>query len=147
MRVLVTGGSGFIGSHVVDKLCDRGITVRVFDAVAPKFRNDVEFHQGDILREESLRSALGGVDAVVHLAAVADVREVFAHPLEAEEVNVRGTVNVLEAMRRVGPKRVLYASTVWVYSDCEGAVVDEFTPIAPPSHLYTATKYASELYC
>lgn len=147
MRVLVTGGSGFIGSHVVDRLDQEGIAVRVFGLASPGLRDDVEFHQGDILDIEALRMVMPGVDAVVHLAAVADVKDVFEDPRYAEEVNVRGTINVLEAMRSSGVPRIVYASTTWVYSDCQDEVVDEETPIRPPSHLYTATKYASELYC
>ncbi len=147
MRVLVTGGSGFIGSHVADRLCQQGVTVRVFDLVAPTFRDDLEFHQGNILDLDGLCEGMTGVDSVVHLAAVADVKDVFQEPLYAEEVNVRGTVNVLEAMRRSKVRHIVYGSTVWAYSDCDEAEVDEDTPIHAPSHLYTVTKVASEFYC
>ncbi|MGH2930580.1 MAG: NAD-dependent epimerase/dehydratase family protein, partial [Solirubrobacteraceae bacterium] len=82
-----------------------------------------------------------------HLAAVADVNDVHAEPEDAERVNARGTVAVLEAARRAGVKRILYASTIWVYSDCETEEVDEETLLPPPSHLYTSTKLAGELYC
>ena len=77
MRVLVTGGSGFIGSHVVDKLRDEGIEVRIYDLVTPTFRRDIEFVRESILNLEALCTALEQVDAVMHLAAVADVKEVF----------------------------------------------------------------------
>lgn len=97
MRALVTGGSGFIGSHVVDKLRDRGVMVRVFDMVVPTFRTDIEYYHGSLLDLEALRMALSGVDAVYHLAAVADVKDVYEDPYYAESINVRGTVNVLEA--------------------------------------------------
>ena len=86
-------------------------------------------------------------DAVAHLAAVADVNEVDAEPHAAERVNTHGTVTVLDAARRAGVRRIVYASTIWVYSDCEPEQVDETTSIAPPSHLYTSTKLAGELYC
>jgi UDP-glucose 4-epimerase len=148
MKVLVTGGSGFIGSHVVDKLRDRGVQVRVFDMVLPTFRTDIEFYHGSLLDLEALRMAIGGIDAVFHLAAIADVRDVLDDPHYAEAINVRGTINVLEAVRRsVTVKRVIYGSTTWVYSDCSESTVDENTPIRPPSHLYTTTKLASEYYC
>jgi nucleoside-diphosphate-sugar epimerase/UDP-N-acetylglucosamine:LPS N-acetylglucosamine transferase len=78
---------------------------------------------------------------------VADVNDVHAEPEDAERVNARGTVAVLEAARRAGVKRIVYASTIWVYSDCEPEEVDEDTLLPPPSHLYTSTKLAGELYC
>ena len=78
---------------------------------------------------------------------MADVNDVHAEPEDAERVNARGTVAVLEAARRAGVKRIVYASTIWVYSDCEPEAVDEETLLPPPSHLYTSTKLAGELYC
>ncbi len=78
---------------------------------------------------------------------MADVNDVHASPEDAERVNARGTVAVLEAARRAGVKRIVYASTIWVYSDCEPEAVDEDTLLPPPSHLYTSTKLAGELYC
>lgn len=147
MKVMVTGGSGFIGSHVVDKLRDRGVEVRIFDMVIPTFRKDVEFYHGSLLDLEALRMAMNGVGAVYHLAAVADVKDVFEEPHYSETINVRGTINVLEAARRSRIPRVIYGSTTWVYSECAGERVDETTPLSAPSHLYTATKIASEYYC
>lgn len=147
MKVLVTGGSGFIGSHVVDKLRDKGIEVRIYDMVLPTFRKDVEYYQASLLDLESLGMAMMGIDAVYHLAAIADVKDVFERPHYSESINVRGTINVLEAARRSGVKRVIYASTIWVYSDAIPENVDENTPLPAPSHLYTATKLASEYYC
>ena len=148
MLAMVTGGSGFIGSHVVDKLRDRGIDVRIFDMVFPRFRKDIEYYQGSLLDMESLRMGMNSVDVVYHLAAIADVKDVYEEPHYSEAINTRGAINVLEAARRVGSvKRVILASTVWVYSDTEGNVVDESTPLSAPSHLYTATKMAAEYYC
>ena len=147
MKALVTGGAGFIGSHVVDKLCDRGVNVRVFDMVMPVFRKDIEFYHGSMLDIEALRMAMNGIDAVYHLAAVADVKDVFDEPHFSESINVRGTINVLEAARKIGVGRVIYGSTTWVYSEVTDAQVDEETLLKPPSHLYTATKIASEYYC
>jgi UDP-glucose 4-epimerase len=148
MKVLVTGGSGFIGSHVTDKLRDKGVEVRIFDMVLPTFRKDIEFYQGSLLDLEALRMAMSGVDAIYHLAAIADVKDVFQEPYYSESINVRGTINVLEAVRRSNaPKRVIYGSTTWVYSEVTQSSVDETTPLSAPSHLYTATKIASEYYC
>ena len=146
MKALVTGGAGFIGSHVVDKLMDKGVQVRVYD-IMPPHRKDVEYYQGSLLELDNLRMALGGSDVIFHLAAVADVKEVYDDPHYAESINVRGTINVLEAARRSEIKRVIYASTIWVYSDCTSDFVDEKTHLPPPSHFYTATKLASEYYC
>ncbi|MBI3698693.1 MAG: NAD-dependent epimerase/dehydratase family protein, partial [Acidobacteria bacterium] len=147
MRVLVTGGSGFIGSHVVDKLRDRGVQVRVFDMLIPAFRNDIEFYHGSLLDLEALRMAMSGVDVVYHLAAVADVKDVYEDPHYSESINTRGTINVLEAARRSKLQRMIYGSTTWVYSEVAEQQVNEQTPLRAPAHLYTATKMASEYYC
>lgn len=149
MRVLVTGGLGFIGSHVVDKLRAKGIEVRVYDLVhqAGQHRDDVEYVYGSILDLQELRGVMNGVHAVFHLAAIADVKDVLENPHYSEEINVRGTINVLEAARRKGVGRVIYGSTTWVYSEAEGVQVNEDTPLHSPSHLYTATKMAGEYYC
>ena len=149
MKVLVTGGAGFIGSHVVDKLRDAGHEPVVFD-LHPSPHHDlgeVETRVGDLLSVEDLREAMAGCDAVCHLAASADVGIVAKEPVEAEQLNSRGTLNVLEAARQSAIKRVIYASTIWIYSDgCDG-LVDEETTVGLPSHLYTATKLAGEMYC
>jgi UDP-glucose 4-epimerase len=149
MRVLVTGGSGFIGSHVVDKLRARGHTPVIYDLRPSPWHEDAgpETVLGSITDREALERALHSCDAVAHLAAVADVNDVHAAPEDAERVNARGTVAVLEAARRAGVKRIVYASTIWVYSDCAEEEVDEDTLLPPPSHLYTSTKLAGELYC
>ncbi len=153
MRVLVTGGSGFIGSHVVDRLRAHGHEPVIYDLRPSPWHtgangyDPVETVLGSITDREALERALHSCDAVAHLAAVADVNDVHAEPEDAERVNARGTVAVLEAARRASVKRILYASTIWVYSDCEGEEVDEETLLPPPSHLYTSTKLAGELYC
>src|ERR1039458_2193908 len=150
MRVLVTGGSGFIGSHVVDKLRARGHEPVIYDLRPSPWHTDpahpVDTVLGSITDREALERALHSCDAVAHLAAGADVNDVHAEPEDAERVTARGTVTVLEAARRAGVKRILYASTIWVYSDCEPEDVDEGTLLPAPSHLYTSTKLAGELY-
>jgi UDP-glucose 4-epimerase len=149
MRVLVTGGSGFIGSHVVDKLRARGHEPVIYDLRPSPWheKGSVDTVLGSITDREALERALHSCDAVAHLAAVADVNDVHASPEDAERVNARGTVAVLEAARRAGVKRIVYASTIWVYSDCVDDDVDEETLLPAPSHLYTSTKLAGELYC
>jgi UDP-glucose 4-epimerase len=149
VRVLVTGGSGFIGSHVVDKLIDAGHAVRLFDLAPSPYRSpeEVDFRAGCITDIDEMVTAMTGCDAVIHLAAVADVNDVVADPPRAQEVNSEGTLAVLEAARRAAVKRVVYGSTIWAYSDCPERNVDEETRVEAPSHLYTATKLAGEHYC
>ena len=149
MRVLVTGGSGFIGSHVVDKLRARGHEPVIYDLRPSPWHEpgSVDTVLGSITDREALERALHSCDAVAHLAAVADVNDVHAEPEDAERINARGTVAVLEAARRAGVKRIVYASTIWVYSDCAEDAVNEETLLPAPSHLYTSTKLAGELYC
>jgi UDP-glucose 4-epimerase len=149
LRVLVTGGSGFIGSHVVDKLRLRGHEPVIYDLRPSPWHEPgtVDTVLGSITDREGLERALHSCDAVAHLAAVADVNDVHAEPEDAERVNARGTVAVLEAARRAEVKRIVYASTIWVYSDCAADAVDEDTLLPAPSHLYTSTKLAGELYC
>ena len=149
MRVLVTGGAGFIGSHVVDKLRAAGHEPRIFDLRPSPHHaaGEVDTYIGDLLCVDDLRDAMTDCDAVAHLAASADVGIVANEPVEAEALNARGTLNVLEAARQSGVDRVVYASTIWVYSDGCGNQVDEDTTVGLPSHLYTATKLAGEMYC
>lgn len=152
MKVLVTGGSGFIGSHVIDCLLAKGFAVRSFDLVYPKFHgSEIEFYQGSLLDVDALGMAMTSIEAVFHLAAAADVNDVVAYPDYAEKINVRGTFNVLEASRQSKQvKRVVYGGTTWVYSNSsvpEGAQANEETHLGPPDHLYTATKIAGEFYC
>jgi UDP-glucose 4-epimerase len=147
-RVLVTGGAGFIGSHVVDKLVERGVEPRIFDLVSSQHHppEEVETVTGDLTSAGDVRRAMEGCDAVVHLAAIADVGHVAADPAYAEVVNSRGTFQVLEAARLAGVARVVYGSTIWVYNGQAG-LADEDTSVQLPSHLYTATKLAGEMYC
>jgi UDP-glucose 4-epimerase len=153
MRVLVTGGSGFIGSHVVDKLLAGGHEPVIFD-LRPSPHHDpdeVATIVGDLLDPRSLEAAMDGCDAVVHLAAAADVGIVAEQPAESERVNARGTLAVLEAARSTGIGRVVYGSTIWAYSDSGdgngSGVIDEDTLLGLPKHLYTASKVAGEMYC
>jgi UDP-glucose 4-epimerase len=147
--VLVTGGSGFIGSHVVDVLARRGYEPRIFDLRESPHHapGEVDTYLGDATDVAALTDALDGCEAVVHLAAMADVGHVKDDPAGAERLNSRATAAVLEAARATGVKRVVYGSTIWVYSDCEPIEVEESTPLAHPAHLYSATKLAGELYC
>ena len=148
-RVLVTGGSGFIGSHVVDALLRAGIRPRVFDKEPLRHHSpgEVEAISAELSDARALDGALKGCEAVIHLAAAADVGIVAEHPREAEEANSRGTIEVLEAARRAGNVRVVYGSTIWVYGASGDGLLDEDAPLGLPDHLYTASKLAGEMYC
>ena len=149
MKVLVTGGAGFIGSHVVDRLQARGIEPRIFDLIPSPHHDvaDVETVLGDLCDRDAVRSALAGCDAVVHLAALADVDQVEKSPADADRVNVRGTETLLAGARELEIARFVYASTIWVYGDAAGPeAVDEDSPLGLPKHFYTATKIAGEMY-
>jgi UDP-glucose 4-epimerase len=146
-RILVTGGSGFIGSHVVDKLLAAGHQPCIFDMVVSPFHDEsVDTYLGELSDRAALTDAMRGCDAVMHLAAVADVSQVVLDPVFAEAVNARGTLHVLQAARDAGVARVVYASTIWVYNGLTGRV-DETATLPLPTHLYTATKIAGEMYC
>ncbi len=147
-RVLVTGGSGFIGSHVVDKLADAGHEPRIYD-LQPSPHHEpgsVDTVVGDLFDHEALCAAMEDTEAVVHLAAYADVGIVAKEPVEAEECNSRGTLAVLEAARATRT-RVIYGSTIWVYGASGDGLIDEDAPLVLPDHLYTASKLAGEMYC
>jgi len=154
MRVAVTGGCGFIGSHVVDQLVLAGHEVVVID-LAGRWRNPAsQYRRADLFDATALRAALAEADAVFHLAGAADVNAVAADPVRAVRLNVEGTARVLEAARHAGAGRVLLASTVWVYGATVGE--GERTEAAPvdlrsAGHLYVATKLSAEMlvhsYC
>jgi UDP-glucose 4-epimerase len=148
MRVAVTGGCGFIGSHVVDQLLRAGHDVVVVD-LARGWRNPAaDYREVDLFDQPDLVAALAGAQAVFHLAGAADVNAVAADPVRAVQLNVEGTARVLEAARQGGVDRVLLASTVWVYGATVGQ--GERTEAAPvdlsrAGHVYVATKLAAEM--
>ena len=148
MRVLVTGGAGFIGSHVVDRLQASGLHPRIFDLVpSPHHGPEIDTIIGDLCDPETARRAIDGCDVVIHLAAMADVDEVAKDPARTDRVNVHGTQVLLEAAREAGVSRFVYASTIWVYGDAaDPEPVDEDAALGLPKHFYTATKIAGEMY-
>jgi UDP-glucose 4-epimerase len=147
VKVLVTGGAGFIGSHVVDKLRDAGHEPRILDLIPSPYHSDVETLLGDLCDPADARRSLERIDTVVHLAAVADVDQVAKDPTLTDRVNTRGTQTLLEGARGAGVERFVYASTIWVYGDAAGPeALDEDTALGLPKHFYTATKIAGEMY-
>jgi UDP-glucose 4-epimerase len=149
VRVLVTGGSGFIGSHVVDRLLAAGIEPRIFDLMPSPHHEagEVDAVIGDLLDTEGLQRAMDGCEAVIHLAAAADVETVVEEPSDSVQTNAHGTLLLLEAARRGGVGRVIYGSTVWVYGEAGEGILDEEAPLVLPRHIYTASKLAGEMYC
>lgn len=150
MSVVVTGGSGFIGSHVVDALAEAGHTVTVIDHRVRPHRSDVAFEDVDLLDLSSVVAATRGADHIFHLAAVSNVNYAFKYPVYSTALNVMGTTNVLEAARINEAKRVHLASTVWVYNGSpDSDVADETVPfyLNGAGHIYTSTKMACEMIC
>src|SRR6185312_583664 len=156
MRTVVTGGCGFIGSHVVDQLVEAGHEVVVVDSALDrvdtgKLNPGAEYRRADILDLPGLTAAFEGGEVVFHLAAAADVEQVTSDPVRALRLNVEGTGNALEAARQTGMNRFVLASTVWVYGAAQADGADaELTEDVPfdlrrSGHLYVATKLAAEM--
>jgi UDP-glucose 4-epimerase len=159
MSVLVTGGSGFIGSHLVDALLKRGAMVRVLDNLASGHRDNLahvlarrdgqercRFIEGDITDRATVQQAVKGVDYVLHQAALPSVQRSVEAPLTSNLVNVEGTLNVLLAARDAGVKRVVYASSSSVYGD--SSQLPKVEHMAPnPLSPYAVSKLAAEAYC
>ncbi|RJX16933.1 MAG: NAD-dependent epimerase/dehydratase family protein [Ammonifex sp.] len=150
MRVLVTGGAGFIGSHVTEALLEAGARVAVVDNLSTGCRQNVSaeavFYEADITAPD-----LGDIftfekpEVVVHLAAQAVAPVSLARPCFDASVNITGTINLLEASRRAGVRRVVYSSSAAVYGAPVYLPVDEAHPVQPISP-YGASKYAAEVY-
>lgn len=151
--ILITGGAGFIGSHLADALLAAGHRVRVLDNLSTGKRSNLaldnprlELLEGDVADAALVRRAVAGCQAVVHLAAVASVQASVDDPVGTHQSNFIGTLNICEAMREAGVRRVLFASSAAVYgNNGEGVAVREDTPKAPLTP-YAADKLASEHY-
>ncbi|UCF31943.1 MAG: SDR family oxidoreductase [bacterium] len=153
-RVLVTGGAGFIGSHLAEALLDRGCRVSILDNMSSGRRENIagilddleHFHHDDIRDRAACMRAAAGADAVFHLAAMTSVVKCMEEPHLANEVNLTGTLNMLEAARAGGAGKVVFASSSAVYGD--GPVQPKTEAMVPePVSPYALQKYASEIYC
>ena len=129
-NILITGGSGFIGGHVVDALLKNKYQVTILDLNQPK-RKDVKFIKGSILDKSIIRSALKNINIVFHLAAVSDITKVKGIPLKTIETNILGTTFLLESARNVNIDRFVFAGSIYSYGTA--------------GNLYTTSKTASEL--
>ncbi len=153
MTYLVTGGAGFIGSNIVRRLIDLGKKVRVIDNFSSGRRTNIEplldnleFIEGDIRDFWTVAKAVEGVDYILHQAALPSVPRSIDNPLTSNEVNINGTLNILEAARFFGVKRLIYASSSSIYGDTE--VMPKREDMAPsPLSPYAITKLAGERYC
>ena len=150
---LVTGGAGFIGSHIVERLLKDGKQVRVIDNFVTGKRENLNDHiaklelvEGDILDLELVRKAVEGIEVIFHQAALRSVPLSVDNPLATNEVNIQGTLNILVAARDAGVRRVVYASSSSVYGDSPRLPKTEDQAIAPISP-YAVSKLAGENYC
>lgn len=150
--ILVTGGAGFIGSNLVDALLARGYRVRVLDNLSTGKRSNLpaserlELRVGDVADAACVSAAVQGCAAVVHLAAVASVQASVEDPLGTHQSNLVGTLNLCEALREHGVRRVIFASSAAVYgNNGEGEAIGEETAKSPLTP-YAADKLASEHY-
>ncbi|MFJ7106378.1 NAD-dependent epimerase/dehydratase family protein [Pseudomonas sp. NPDC098740] len=150
-RILVTGGAGFIGSHLVEALLESGYSVRVLDDLSsgklsnlPIDRCHLTLVVGDVADAPTVERAMKDCSAVVHLAAVASVQASVDDPVATHQSNFVGTLNICEAMRQAGVRRVVYASSAAIYgNNGEGMAITEDTPKNPLTP-YAADKLASE---
>lgn len=149
---LVTGGTGFIGSHLVDGLLDTGRKVRVLDDLSTGQRDNLkrspaaDLLVGDVADPAAVAEAMRGVEVVFHLAALASVQRSVEAPADSHRICATGTLNVLDAARRAGVRRVVYAASASAYGIPDGPVQSEETPIRPLSP-YAAAKLSGEVYC
>jgi UDP-glucose 4-epimerase len=133
MKIIVFGGSGFVGSHVADALTEAGHEVRIFDLRPSRFLQESQsFIQGDILNFENVQKAMQGMDIVYNFAGLADLNEAIARPFDTVQLNILGCVHLLEAARLSKVKRFLFASSIYVYSESGG--------------YYRVSKQSCELY-
>ena len=155
MKYLVTGGAGFIGSNIVQELLNRGEDVRVLDNFSTGkrenifcFKNDKSFEliEGDLRSFHTVRDAVREVDYILHQGALPSVPRSINDPITTNDVNILGTLNILEAAREFDVKRIVYASSSSIYGDSEELPKREDMFIRPLSP-YALSKYTAERYC
>ncbi|MBN2365434.1 MAG: NAD-dependent epimerase/dehydratase family protein, partial [Calditrichaeota bacterium] len=153
MKYLVTGGAGFIGSNLSEALLQRGHSVRILDNfatgrrenIAP-FLDEIELFEGDLRSYHIVRDAVDGMDFVLHQGALPSVPRSIKDPITTNQVNVEGTLNILDAAADAGVKRVVFASSSSIYGDSE--VLPKQEDMTPnPLSPYAVSKLAGEKYC
>ncbi len=149
---LVTGGAGFIGSHIVKRLVGAGHRVTVLDDLSTGYRQnldafpDVRFIEGDLRNEATLAEAMAGAAIVFHLGASVGNARSIAAPLTDADINVMGTLRVLEAARRLGVRKVVFSSSAGIFGELRTMPIREDHPVEPDSP-YGATKLGAEKLC
>ncbi|MCP8310029.1 MAG: SDR family NAD(P)-dependent oxidoreductase [Candidatus Methylarchaceae archaeon HK01M] len=155
-RVLVTGGAGFIGSHLVDRLIKEGFEVTILDNLSSGRVGNIAHHfkskkfklvNGDIRNRSIVREYVSGVDAIIHLASLISVEKSIENPYETYEVNTTGTFNLLDEAVRKGVKRFVYASSTAVYGEENPLPLKEDNPLRGLISPYAASKASAECYC
>jgi nucleoside-diphosphate-sugar epimerase len=152
VRVLVTGGAGFIGSNLVEELLERGHEVKVLDNFSTgrrqnltSWNGDVELVEGELRSYERVSNAVRGCELVFHQGALPSVPRSVQDPITSNEVNINGTLNVLLAARDAGVRRVVFASSSSIYGDLPGLPRVESMPVGPAAP-YAVSKLAAEQY-
>lgn len=152
MKALVTGGAGFIGSNIVSRLCLDGHEVVVLDNLSSghlenlaRFPN-IQLHEGDIRDEQTVSQAMKNIEVVFHCAASVGNKRSIDHPIEDSEINVLGTLRVLEAARYEGARKIVSASSAGIFGELKTLPIDESHPIDPDTP-YAASKLCSEKLC
>lgn len=150
---LVTGGAGFIGSHIVRRLVSDGQHVRVVDNLSTStnsrlddVRQSIDFLQGDLADEEVSKAAVRGIDCVLHQAAIPSVQRSINNPIGTNKANVTATLNLLESCRKANVRRFVYAASSSAYGDVEVLPKVESMPVNPLSP-YALQKWVGEYYC
>ena len=150
MKILITGGSGFIGSHIVEHYQDLAAEIRVLDNLRTGYRKNLDglrhvFLEGSVTDRDAVAKAVEGVDYVFHLAALVSVPESMAKPGECVDINVHGLLNVLEASAAAGVKKLVFASSAAIYGD--NPTVPKLESMLPePKSPYAITKLDGEYY-
>lgn len=152
MKILVTGGAGFIGSNIVSELLNQGYWVRVLDNFSTgrrqnikQYLHDIDLIEGDIRSYHTVVRAVQGIDAVLHQAALPSVPRSINDPITTNEVNVGGTLNLLDAARDAGVRRIVFASSSSVYGDTPELPKHEGM-IPNPLYPYAVSKLTGEYY-
>jgi UDP-glucose 4-epimerase len=152
MKALVTGGAGFIGSNIVRLLLQEGHTVTVLDNLSSGFQGNlspfasVKFIEGDIRDAHMVAEAIAGMDIVFHLAASVGNKKSIENPIVDSEINVMGTLQVLEAARKAGTRKIVFSSSAGIFGELKRLPISEDHPVEPDSP-YGASKLAAEKQC
>ncbi len=151
MKVIVTGGAGFIGSHVNKLLLDQGHQVTVVDDLSKGRQEIVDpratFHQASLENQSQLEAILPGHSAVIHMASYIEVGESVKKPVEFAQNNIVGTVKLLEAMKNTGVKKIIFSSSACIYGKPKNLPITEEDPLGEQENPYGITKITMEQFC